>query len=932
MSKAGQCLLALISNADSSNRRNIELLKKYILVVENGWPNVNGCLPDKDYTVADFLLDSSGERVMLDMTRLTKERRKKFLNWFIKPHKDDCKHLLVQDYKVNEHRGYPAEVELNWWQRFKNSWFFKRVYHLVDFESISFDGSPQINSLEYYQTKNGILFGLNYLNIDGNTAEEDINREYQGLRNVKRVYITDHQVDKLLKTNIYERDYSKIIDSPHPYSINVDDMQQRLDEMREYRQSHLYQTESTPSLLIRIINFFSSLVTAFINRFRNTKADEKTNTAPQKPVADKADPYILFEHEGVKVRVFPGRQKLFLSEKRPNTDTAVLSGGGTGLYGHAGAYKAWFEKGLSPQHFVGSSAGAIMSTACYLGYTPDEIVDYYSEFTKENIVYQQLDSRGYSDTQGLRQAIDTMVFRKFKAIVNDNLDKLVKCEQGRDLLSEYERNKGRITFGMLVKLKKLCPDCSLKESLTITVTNATKAKTVVFSTKNEKDYDTELASIVAMSASIPGLYKYTEVNGERYMDGGVWKNFPGGLRDPINDTFLINRNGTNFGELGFNFNRGPERSMMDQMKEFGRGFGIIMWLVMRFLTGIKEPLNGWHEDSATLRNYSNQLVLIEASEFNAYDFNVSEKDKKAMYDNGYNATKDYLEQHNYSKENGYDEYLYEQFSLEELLYYCDYRGKYDFLDAFVKKIEQSNEFPYKEKKRFLEKAQLLLARRFNSESEVKVNRPPSKQRQGFSKLFSVGPAVTPVVSSIARMIGDIGSLLSLVPDDSLFEQFDPIFKLNWKNILDKKDGFRGVIAYSKANINRVNMTDFIESTIKKINQLQDMHIFGYFVKRLLTLSQNDSPKLFDVFMKKFNEFMQNPKLLDNISDKEFYRCNWNFSDEICIHLMNLLINEDFENFNYFLSNEKQSLAANKHSVQINLESSSFDMSTATVKL
>lgn len=153
----------------------------------------------------------------------------------------------------------------------------------------------------------------------------------------------------------------------------------------------------------------------------------------------------------------------------------VLSGGGARGAAHIGALKAFEEFGIAPTHISGTSIGAIIGAL----YAADmHWADIFNFFRSTSIFHAKrfaFNKPGFLDTE------------KF-----------------------YD------------DLKAFLPDDNfqaLKKPLFITATNVLTGELKFFS-------EGELIRPVIASASFPGVFTPTEIDGSHYIDGGILNNFP----------------------------------------------------------------------------------------------------------------------------------------------------------------------------------------------------------------------------------------------------------------------------------------------------------------------------------------------------------------------------------------------------------------------
>ncbi|QRM90798.1 patatin [Lacinutrix sp. WUR7] len=153
----------------------------------------------------------------------------------------------------------------------------------------------------------------------------------------------------------------------------------------------------------------------------------------------------------------------------------VLSGGGARGAAHIGAIKALEESGIFPTHISGTSAGAIIGALYAAGVGWTEMLDFF---------------KNISIFQTTRYARNKPGFINSEKFYND--------------------------------LKTYLPidDFSaLKKPLFITAANVIDGSLKVFSKG-------QLIKPIIASASFPGVFTPTEINGKFYIDGGTLNNFP----------------------------------------------------------------------------------------------------------------------------------------------------------------------------------------------------------------------------------------------------------------------------------------------------------------------------------------------------------------------------------------------------------------------
>lgn len=191
------------------------------------------------------------------------------------------------------------------------------------------------------------------------------------------------------------------------------------------------------------------------------------------------------------------------SERRsyPYKVGLALSGGGARGFAHAGAIQAMLEVGLKPDIVCGVSAGSVVSVMYAAGIQPREMLCLF-----ESLSFGDL-ARWTMPTSGGLFRLD-----KFK----DFLRRVIP----------YERIE------------------QLPLPTVVCATDFDNGRKVAFREGN-------IAECVAASCCIPIVFKPVEINGVRYVDGGVLANLPAwALRDECQFLAGINCSPPVLGEVG----------------------------------------------------------------------------------------------------------------------------------------------------------------------------------------------------------------------------------------------------------------------------------------------------------------------------------------------------------------------------------------------
>lgn len=153
----------------------------------------------------------------------------------------------------------------------------------------------------------------------------------------------------------------------------------------------------------------------------------------------------------------------------------ALGGGGTRGFAHLGVIKALEEKGIRPDVFSGTSAGAIVGALLAAEKTPDEIMEIMKDIKITDAAKIKFPMNGFATLDNL----------------GSHLNKLLEGKTFSDL--EYPLN--------------------------VSVSNLNTGKVEYINRGN-------VAKAVQASSSIPLLFSPVSINGQFYIDGGLLDNVP----------------------------------------------------------------------------------------------------------------------------------------------------------------------------------------------------------------------------------------------------------------------------------------------------------------------------------------------------------------------------------------------------------------------
>lgn len=153
----------------------------------------------------------------------------------------------------------------------------------------------------------------------------------------------------------------------------------------------------------------------------------------------------------------------------------ALSGGGVKGFAHLGVLKALEEKGIEADMISGTSAGAIVGSLIASGKKPMEIMELINESNFFDFAKLAIPDRGFLSLENM----------------TDNLTKILKINKFSELKIPFYAAAANIYTGEIKYF-------------------------------NQGD----LVKIVQASSSIPVLFSPVEINGQLYVDGGLFDNLP----------------------------------------------------------------------------------------------------------------------------------------------------------------------------------------------------------------------------------------------------------------------------------------------------------------------------------------------------------------------------------------------------------------------
>jgi predicted acylesterase/phospholipase RssA len=203
-----------------------------------------------------------------------------------------------------------------------------------------------------------------------------------------------------------------------------------------------------------------------------------------------------------------------------NITKLLICGGGFKMFYLVGAIKYLIEINVlqNIKEYIGVSAGSILAFLFLIGYTTNDLNNFFLEFNFEKLIAPNLDT--FFDTKGL-----------------DNGD------NKKIALEQFMKKKGikpDITFLELYQLTN--------KKLSVIVSNMSKNQIEII---NHETYpDMLITKGLIMTSALPILFEPVIYNNDHFVDGGVFDNYPIDLFD--NDEILGINMTVDVSDLNFN--------------------------------------------------------------------------------------------------------------------------------------------------------------------------------------------------------------------------------------------------------------------------------------------------------------------------------------------------------------------------------------------
>lgn len=284
-----------------------------------------------------------------------------------------------------------------------------------------------------------------------------------------------------------------------------------------------------------------------------------------------------------------------LTNKIYNKKVLVISGGGLKGFAGLGSLKCLLDNNItiSFDTLAGTSVGAVICFLYNIGYDPKEMYD-----VLEQIDFTQLIK--YVDPENLLtepcfgiSSPEPILYSIYKFMKNKNINK-------------------NITFAQLFNMTKT--------NLIITGTCINDISIKYFSHITTPDI--QILKALRITISIPFIFRPYQFENKFWIDGGVMNNFPINLfNDRLNDVI-----GIYLDDLYESINK------IDEIQDY-------------FIGVFKCVFRGIDYDKLEL--FKKYFVHIKTLSKQSSNWEISQKEKKKLYEDGYNQTIDYIE--NYIK-------------------------------------------------------------------------------------------------------------------------------------------------------------------------------------------------------------------------------------------------------------------------------------------
>ncbi len=273
----------------------------------------------------------------------------------------------------------------------------------------------------------------------------------------------------------------------------------------------------------------------------------------------------------------------------------IFGGGGIRGISYVGAYQALADSNVKITGYAGSSIGSVFATLCAIGYSIEEIKEFFCSINIE-----------------------------FFKDINFNFGNQIALSKG-ELLLEWMRDKIEKQFYKNAYRKGEMPPVrfkDLKKDLIIYSTDITNNKYNEFSKENTPD--AEIALAVRASVSMPGLFKPLEINNNMIVDGDLIKSWP---------LWRISKTISSKKERILEFRLEDTRNRRE------------ISTALDYLNAVYNTISGFATDYIIdLYGQKDKFdyIKIDTDNISVMDFMLPDSKKIKMIETGYNITLDYF--------------------------------------------------------------------------------------------------------------------------------------------------------------------------------------------------------------------------------------------------------------------------------------------------
>lgn len=184
-----------------------------------------------------------------------------------------------------------------------------------------------------------------------------------------------------------------------------------------------------------------------------------------------------------------------------------LAGGGIKGSAHIGVLKAFEERHIKIDMISGASSGSIVATLYAIGYSADEIYDFFKKYAKDI---------KYVDVKNIFKLISGLIIKKQISITGLTTGKKLEDYVRKTCLKKGIENIGDVAFPLYIS------SVDLKNGNTYIFTNS--------NCKSKDDLilinDIDIGIAVRASCSYPGVFEPVKWNNTELIDGGIRENVP----------------------------------------------------------------------------------------------------------------------------------------------------------------------------------------------------------------------------------------------------------------------------------------------------------------------------------------------------------------------------------------------------------------------